>query len=631
MSEMVYYPPDSQSTNIMRLARKHGLQTLDNLYDRADADPEWFWPAVIEDCNITFRKPYGSVMDASGGKPWTKWFTKGHINIAHNCVEKFGDSDRPAVKYETEDGRSGSMSFRELNRVTGKLGGFLREAGIARGDRVGIYMPPSLEGVVALYSVLRIGAVAVPVFSGYGIEAVKTRIQDSGAKALFSFAFYSRKGKTVDMQSTVHSMPEIMHIVKDAKSPDVFDFWKSVDSGKYVESADTESEDPAIMLYTSGTTGKPKGTVHVHGGSFVNIVKEVKYYMDMRPEDTLFWISDLGWMMGPWSILGANALGGSIFVYDGAVDYPDIRRLWRIISSHGITLLGLSPTLVRSLKSRNAAFPMPSVRVFGSTGEPWDEESWLWLFREIGSGKTPIANISGGTDIIGCFLASTPAIPLMPRCLYRGLGMNTSVMSEDGVDVVDQVGYLVSKSHCPSMTRGIWGQTEKYLETYWSQFKDVWVQGDWAMRDRNGYYFLFGRSDDVIKVSGKRLGPNEIENAVMEVPGVVESAVIGVPDALKGEAVVIFYTGENSDATMEAIRKKVEESMGKSFLPRFTIWLPQLPKTRNGKIVRRVVKRAFLGQDPGDVSNLEDTAIMDYITEVGRIRDRPDDFQGMSI
>ncbi len=629
MSEMVYTPPDPQSTNIMKLAKKHGIQTLAELYDRADSDPEWFWPAVVEDCGITFRRPYKQLLDDSKGKPWTRWFIDGRINITHNCVEKYSYSDRPAVKFETEDGSSGAMSFMELDRVTGKLGGFLLQAGIGKGDRVGIYMPPSLEGVVALYSILRIGAVAVPVFSGYGIEAVRTRILDSGAKALFSFSFYSRKGKKIDMRSTVSAIPGIIHIVKDAGSSDAHDFWKSVESGTYVKSADTESEDPAIMLYTSGTTGKPKGTVHVHGGSFINIVKEVKYYMDMGMDDTLFWISDLGWMMGPWSILGANALGGSIFVYDGAVDYPDTGRLWKIISSHGITLLGVSPTLVRSLKSRNAALPMPSVRVFGSTGEPWDEESWLWLFREIGSGKTPIANISGGTDIIGCFLASTPAIPLTPRCLYRGLGMNTSVFSEDGTEVLDQVGYLVSKRHCPSMTRGIWGQPEKYLETYWSQFHGVWVQGDWALRDRDGYYFLFGRSDDVIKVSGKRLGPNEIENAVMEVPGVSESAVIGVPDAVKGESVVVFYTGANNEETMNAIRKKIEDSMGRSFLPKFTIWLPQLPKTRNGKIVRRVVKRAFLGQDPGDVSNLEDTAITDYIREVGRIRDRPDDFGGM--
>ncbi len=617
MPEIVYKPPNPEKTNLMKLAAAHGIGKIEELYDRADKDPEWFWPAVIKDCNIQFSGKYDRVSSPEKGVPWTTWFTGGKINATYNCVEKYKDSTSPAVKYERENGQSGAISFQELDRQTGKLAGSLLKMGVKKGDRVGIYMPPNPESVIALYSIMRIGAVAVPIFSGYGLDAVKTRIEDAGVSVLFSLSYYERKGKRIDVRKVLDNLENVDLVLINPQKEEEHDIYSLVNEGDYVESAETGSEDPAIMLYTSGTTGKPKGTVHVHGGSFINIVKEVRYYMDMTSDDTLYWISDLGWMMGPWSIIGANALGGSIFVYDGAVDFPDSNRLWKLIEDHGASLLGLSPTLVRTLKSKRIRKPFKGIRLFGSTGEPWDEESWMWLFENLGSGNVPIANISGGTDIIGCFLASTAAIPLMPRCLYRGLGMNVSVLDEDGNEVYDKVGYLVSKTHCPSMTRGIWKQPEKYVDTYWSKFEGNWVQGDWAMMDKNGYFFLFGRSDDVLKVAGKRLGPNEVENLVMLAEGVTESAVSGVPDPIKGDAVAVFYTGSNDDRTRNRIKEEVVGGLGKSFTPKYVIWVPQLPKTRNGKIMRRVVRKAFLGEDPGDLSNMEDTSVIDYLKEVG--------------
>lgn len=619
MQEFVYIPPDPDSTNIMKLAHKHNIATPEELYNRADSDPEWFWPAVIDDCNISFDTPYEKLFEDERGVPWTTWFAGGQINIARNCVEKYRELASPAIKFEREDGTKGEISFSELDRMTGKLAGSLLKLGISRGDRVGIYMPPNPESIISLYSIMRIGAVAVPIFSGYGHDAVSTRIEDAGIRFLFSLSRYSRKGKLINVRKTLEALEGVRLILVNPEKEDELDFYKLLETGDYTTSAETSSEDPAIMLYTSGTTGKPKGTVHVHGGSFINIAKEVRYYMDMTSEDTLFWISDLGWMMGPWSIIGANALGGSIFVYDGAVDFPDSNRLWNMISAHNVTLLGLSPTLVRTLMSRGIRKPFTGIRLFGSTGEPWDEDSWMWLFKHLGQEKVPIANISGGTDIIGCFLASTAAIPLMPRCLYRGLGMNVSVLNEEGQEVYDQVGYLVAGKHCPSMTRGIWKDEGKYLETYWSKFSGNWVQGDWAMMTREGYFFLYGRSDDVLKVAGKRLGPNEVENIVMNVDGVTESAVAGIPDSIKGEAVAVFYTGSNTDRTRDLIKEAVSNGLGKSFQPKYVIWLPQLPKTRNGKIMRRVAKSAFLNHDTGDLSNMEDTGIIDYIKEVGML------------
>ena len=607
------------NTKLMRFAAKYGLGNVRDLYAKADDDPEWFWPAVIEDCGISFTRPYEKLRNSARGVPWTTWFTGGKINVTYNCVEKHRESSSPAIKFEREGGETGEVSFRDMDLATGKLASSLVELGVSRGDRVGIYMPPSPESVIALYAIMRMGAVAVPIFSGYGLDAVRTRIEDAGIKVLFSLSRYTRKGKEVSVRKVLEGLHGVRLILIDPETEGELQFKEMISRGSYMKSVETGSEDPAIMLYTSGTTGKPKGTVHVHGGSFINIVKEVRYYMDMGPEDTLFWISDLGWMMGPWSIMGANALGGSIFVYDGAVDHPDTDRLWNMIVNHDITLLGVSPTLVRTLKARSIRKPMAGIRLFGSTGEPWDEESWMWLFTNFGEGKTPIANISGGTDLIGCFLASTAAIPLMPRCLYRGLGMKVSVLDEEGAEVYDRVGYLVSKTHCPSMTRGIWKQPEKYTETYWSMFPGNWVQGDWASMDREGYFFLFGRSDDVLKIAGKRVGPNEVENAAMEVDGVTETAVAGIPDSIKGEAVAVFFTGKNSDRTRDAIRDAVISSMGKSFSPKYVLWLPYLPKTRNGKIMRRVIRRAFLNEDPGDLSNMEDTEIIDYIRELGML------------
>ncbi|OWP57427.1 MAG: acyl-CoA synthetase [Thermoplasmatales archaeon B_DKE] len=622
MSKYVYVPDAEKvrSTNIMKLAARHGMNTVSELYDRADNEQEWFWNAVIEDCNIDFTKPYLKVFDDSLGKMWTRWFVGGGINIVRNCVERYSESNEAAIVYETESGIRGQVSFAELDMITGKLAGSLKKLGVKRGDRIGIYMPLVKESIMALYSIMRIGAIAVPMFSGYGIDAVRTRVQDAGIKILFTVSSTSRKGRNIDVIDGVRAVEGIKIIALDLKAPgkDEYDFYSLASSGTYTKSIEMESEDPAIMLYTSGTTGKPKGTMHVHGGSFINIVKEVKYYMDFRKGDRLFWITDLGWMMGPWAIIGANALGGAIFVYDGAVDYPDSTRVWKLIENNGITLLGLSPTYVRLMKHRGIKAPMKGIRVFGSTGEPWDNESWMWLFEHLGGSTTPISNVSGGTDIIGCFLASNPAISLKPRCLYRGLGMNVSVFSEEGNEVHNEVGYLVSRSHCPSMTRGLWKDPERYREAYWGKFADTWSQGDWAEMDDEGYFYLYGRSDEVIKVSGKRIGPNEIENVVMKVNGVLESAATGIPDDIKGEAICVFYLGMESEDLKQGVKKQIENDLGKSFSPKYIIHLERLPKTKNGKIMRRILKKAFIGENIGDTSNMEDLAIINEVSQIGR-------------
>ena len=621
MEDFVFSPTDLylRHTKIHMLKNKLGFNNLEELYIFADSEPENFWRSVVDDCKIDFFEKFEKVQDSSKGIPYTKWFVNGKINVDYNCVYKNRNSTKPAVKWEEESGKHGNLSYHELDGMVGRLAGSLVDLGVKKGDRVAIFMPLCKEAIIAFYSIVRIGAVVVPIFSGYGEEAVRKRVEDAGITFMFTSEKYMRKGKEIRMRDSIQKIHGIKTIISgtgETRKGD-YSFKDLVRNGKYTVDTVTDSEDPFIMLYTSGTTGKPKGTVHVHGGSFINIVKEVRYYMDVDAEDTVFWITDLGWMMGPWYIVGTHALGGSVFVYDGAVDYPSKDRIPDMITRHSISILGLSPTYVRMLRHAGFSRRFDGVRLFGSTGEPWDEEGWMYLFRELGGSEIPISNISGGTDLIGCFLASNPGIPLKPRCLYRGLGMNASVFDDSGNEVYDRVGYLVAKKPSPSLTRGLWGQEEKYIETYWSRFKDVWFHGDWALMTRDGYFYLYGRADDVIKVAGKRVGPNEVEDAVLRAHGARESACIGIPDDLKGETLVIFYMGENTETTRKNILESIQNSLGKSFAPKSVFWISNLPRTRSGKIMRRLVRAAFLGQDLGDTSNLENPEVLVEIAQLG--------------
>ena len=385
--------------------------------------------------------------------------------------------------------------------------------------------------------------------------------------------------------------------------------------GGPVEAAPTSAEDPLLLGYTSGTTGKPKGAVHTHAGFLVKVASEVAYEFDVRRGDVFFWVTDMGWVMGPLSTFGTHALGAALLLYEGAPDTPGPGRLWELVERHRVTMLGVSPTLIRALKPHGDELPrsrdLSSVRVFGSTGEPWNDAPYLWLSETVGEGRVPIINFSGGTEVGGAFLSPFPVEPIKP-CSLGGPSLGMDV---DGRPVRGQLGELVCRQPWPAMTRGVWGDPERYLESYWSMFPGTWRHGDWAMVDDDGQWFLFGRSDEAINVAGKRVGPAEVESVLVAHPAVAEAAAVGVPDEAKGEAIWCFWTpanGDGEDVSAE-LRAEVGRRLGKPFTPGRVVRVGALPKTRTAKILRRAIRAAAVGADPGDLSGAENPDALDLI------------------
>ncbi|MFX1563001.1 MAG: AMP-binding protein [Promethearchaeota archaeon] len=642
MSEVVWKPSRKyiNESNIHRFMRKHKIASYDELIQRSVNEIGWFWDAAIEDLGIEWFQPYTKVFDDSQGIEWTKWFINGRINIVHNILDRHIKPETPEKKaliWVSETGEEQILTYRELNTQVCRLANALREQGFGIGVPMGIVMPMIPEAIIALLAIFKIGAIAVPIFSGFGFDAIRMRLQDVGAKVLFTSDASVRRGCLIPIKDTidksVEGLESIEHlIVVNRMGTDIHwtpgrdIHWTEFLTGRRDESP-TESmasEDVAMVLYSSGTTGKPKGTVHTHGGTLVQAAKEVAYNIDVKPEDLLFWVTDLGWMMGPWQVIGAQHQGATHLIYEGAVDYPTPDQLWAIIQKHKVSVFGLSPTAVRHLMRKGDQWvenhDLSSLRILGSTGEPWDDTSWMWFFEKIGQGKVPIINISGGTEIFGCFLCPMPITSLKPRTLRGpGLGMAIDVVDESGTSIRGKIGTLVCRKPAPSMTRGFWNDPERYLETYWSSFPGVWWHGDLAFVDNEGYWFLLGRADDVIKVAGKRVGPAEVETAMTGHPQVSEAASVGVPHPTKGSAIVVYVVLTPNTKITENLREELKShvglTMGKPFIPHDVRFVTALPKTRSGKILRRLVKQIYLGEEPADLSSVENPEALDSIRD----------------
>ncbi|MFQ5918601.1 MAG: AMP-binding protein [Thermoplasmata archaeon] len=620
---------------------KHGLASHEELLSRSVQDNEWFWDAALEDLGIEWYTHPERVLDLRAGKPWARWFPGGKINLAHNGLDRHATgaaADRTACIWESDEGKSRRTTYRDHYLEANRLAHALVASGVESGDTVGVYMPMVPEVISLLFACWKVGALAVPIFSGFAAKATAARLVDAGTKLLFTADGYNRRGQTIrlkeeadaaaDLAPAVERVVVLEHAARSVPWDEARDVaWSEFirDQPEAFETRRLDSEHPSMIIYTSGTTGRPKGAVHTHVGAMAQATKEIGYGFDLKPRDVFFWVTDIGWMMGPWMIVGVSTLGGTMVMMEGTVDYPQPDRLWRMVEDHRITQLGISPTAIRLLMRHGEKWlekrDLSSLRLLGSTGEPWDDESWMWFFEKVGGGRVPIINISGGTEILGCFLFPLPIVGLKPTTLGRGpaLGMDVDVVNEAGRSVREEKGYLVARSPCPSMTKGLWKDPDRYLETYWSRFEDVWDHGDWAFVDADGYWFLQGRSDDTINVAGKRIGPSEVEGALMSHPAVVEAAVIGVPDALKGEALVAFVVVTDGrgaeDGLEEELITHVGGELGKTMRPHAVYVVSALPKTRSGKIVRRLIKARFLGQELGDLSSLENPEVLHEIPE----------------
>ena len=716
-----------ERAQLTKFMQQVAVSTWDELYAYSINDVETFTAEVLRFLDIKFDPPYTRLLDTSGGIEFPEWFIAGPpegtagtsektenselktenrtktktphagLNITEMCLDRWLGTevnDQRAIIWENEDGTVEEMWYRRLAIQTMRCAAGLRNRGFKKGDAIGIHLSMSAETIIALLGINRIGAIAVPVFSGYGVDAIASRLNAVGAKALFTCDGFFRRGRFYNAfevaEQAVANSPTItdVFIVRKTSEPisykqsgvSYFDFKELCRPGTdgmankgNRNPEPTAAEDPLIILYTSGTTGKPKGIAHTHASFPIKAAQDMAFGTDVGKGTRISWYTDIGWMMGPWLIYGALINGATICIYDGAPDYPTPDRMWEFCATHKVEVLGISPTLIRSLAmseppasagginlddeavrdnktaSSTTAKPpadaggsdpyqrhdLSSLRIFASTGEPWNPAPWWWLFEKVGNSKLPIINYSGGTEISGGILMGNPLLPIKP-CSFPAPcpGMDVDIFDEDGKPVEPgKVGELVIKQPWIGMARGFWQEKERYLDTYWRRFKDIWVHGDFAMRDKDGHWFILGRSDDTLKVAGKRVGPAEVESLLVAHPLVTEAAVIGVPDEVKGTAMVAFVTGgqasllagetsvEDRQARMLALQSElkalVAKDMGKPLAPSKIHFVSALPKTRNAKVMRRVIRSAYLGEDPGDLSALENPASIDEIKRAG--------------
>jgi acetyl-CoA synthetase len=618
----IVWRPDAErleQANLTRLMGRLGVARYADLHRISIEEPERFWPEVVDDLGLVFSRPWDAVLDVSDGAEWARWFVGGRLNLAESCVHRWARErpDDEALVGLFEDGPRTSMTWAETSTAVRKLAEALRELGVEEGDRVALFMPMCPAVAVASHACAHVGAVQVPIFSGFAGPAIAQRLEDSDANVVICADWSLRRGRRVAMAETAAEVAGDRRLLVWSRDEDA---WPDVVERQpgTLDAVDVDSEHPYLIAYTSGTTGRPKGAVHVHGGFLVSIAREVAYQTDVRRGERIHFATDMGWIMGPWTVVGGGAVGAAVVLAEGAPDTPG-NRLWRTVESERVTMLGVSPTLIRSLIPRGEpSHDLSSLRAIATTGEPWNPAPYRWLHERVGRGRVPIVNISGGTEVGACFLSVAVTEPIKECSLgFPALGLDVDVFDQEGRPVRGAVGELVCKQPWPGMTRGIWRDPERYLDTYWRTFPGVWRHGDWASVDEDGYWFLHGRSDDTLNIAGKRIGPAELESAAVAHPAVAEAAAIGVPHELKGETAWLFCvldpSSEPSAALAREVSRAVVAALGKAFRPERVEFVAQLPKTRSAKIMRRAVRARALGEDAGDLSSLENPDALDEI------------------
>ena len=620
-----------ENANLTRFMRALGVASFEALNARASADPAWFNDALIRFLDYRFEQAYAQVLDLSRGLPFAQWCVGGTTNVVLNCIDRWRGTPRyaqEALVWEGEDGAITRWTFADLDRETCRLAWGLRQLGLGPGDVVGMYLPNLPQAAAAMLAVAKIGGIVLPMFSGFGADAMAQRLNDGRASCLITVDGSLRRGKPVGAKvvadEALQQCPGVRHVVvlghlatQHGWQAGRDHWWHELAAGAPDDctAAPTEAmpaDAPFLLMFTSGTTGKPKGVVHSHCGFPVKTALDLSICMDLKPEDRFLWMSDMGWLVGPILVFGGLLVGSTVVLAEGAPNYPQPDRLWRLIERHRVSYLGLAPTVARLSMSLDGAaleaLDLSSLRVIVSTGEPWTPEAWQWTFEQVGKKKVPLLNYSGGTEV-GGILTGTVIHPLKP-CAFTGPvpGTGADVVDGEGASVGPGVtGELVMRSPSIGLTRGLWHDRERYLESYWSRLPDIWVHGDFASRDADGMWYVHGRSDDTLKIAGKRTGPAEIEALLMATGLLQDAAAIGVPDSVKGTAVVCIGVprpGIDQAGALKTLSAAVVAGLGGAFRPAKVVLVDDLPRTRNMKTMRRVIRAAWLGDDPGDLSTL---------------------------
>ncbi len=615
-----YFPPEE-------IVKRAWIKDYEKLYAESIRDRESFWAKVAEELHW-FRK-WDKVLEWNF--PYAKWFVGGKTNITYNCLDRHvqnGRRNKVAYIYLDEDNNERKITYGELLELVCRIANGLKSLGLKKGDRVSIYMPNTIEAVATMLACARIGVIHSVVFAGFSEGALRTRIEDAKAKVVFTATYTKRRGKKVELLPTVKKAIEGLDFVEKVvvwdrdsegiKEGEKFvDFYELVKTSKpYCEPEEMDAEDPLFILYTSGTTGKPKGVLHTTGGYMVQTYFTSKVVFDLHEDDIYWCTADIGWITGhSYIVYGILANGVTSLLVEGAPDYPDPGRWWSYVEKYRVNVFYTAPTAIRMFMRYGEEWPakydLSSLRILGSVGEPINPEAWHWYYKHIGGERCVIVDTWWQTETGSHMITTVPSYPAKPGKAGKPMfTVEVDVVDKDGNPLPpNTVGFLVIKTPWPSMLRTCWGEPERY-EKYWKTIEGVYFAGDLASIDEEGYVMILGRADDVINVAGHRIGTMEVESALVDHPSVAEAAVIGKPHEVKGESIkafVILRKGvEPSEKLVEELKDHVKKVLGPIAVPEEIEFVEKLPKTRSGKIMRRVLKAKELGLDVGDVSTLED-------------------------
>lgn len=628
-------------SNLTAFLRATEHEDYDSLAAAAEADPAWLMEQVFKFCDVRFYKPYGNMLDTSRGEPWARWCVGGTTSIVLNCIDKHRDTpvwDQTFMVWEGEDKtEQRTLSYRELDREVCRLAQGLRDLGIRRGDVVALYMPNLPETFIAFFAVMKLGAILLPLFSGFGPAPIVSRLNHGEAKAVITANCTWRRGTLAPLKpvldTALEQAPSVQHVIVVDRGGLSIEtpmhtgrdhWWHDIITGKDDDIATVEmpADAPAILLYTSGTTGEPKGCVWTQIGFIGSMVtRDIIICGDFKPTDRFFFMSDMGWMVGAMTACIPSFAGASLLVAEGTPDYPDTGRFWRLIQDHRVSYLGVSPTIVRSLMRYGEEvenYDLSSLRITTSGGEAWTAAPWQWFFEHVCKRRLPIINISGGTEVGGCIFLGTPNHPMNPGSFSRpALGVGADIVDLSGNKVPPgEVGELILRHSSIGLTKSLWKADARYIDSYWSTLPGIWVHGDFAMQGTDGLYYILGRSDDTIKISGKRTGPAELEGLLVATGKVAEAAVFGIPHPVKGSAIVcacVLMPGMKEDGVAGELSGALVKGMGASYRPERIVFVEDLPRTRNLKIMRRVLRAVFENKDPGDLSSLANPETVDAL------------------